>query len=58
MVTIGNGCKGISVYYEDKKDKDKTHVPWKDIVKISYKKDKFRVIYHPPEVNLGVGGGG
>lgn len=50
MVTIGNGCSGISVYYEDKEDKDKMHVPWKDVVKISYKKDKFRIIYHPPEV--------
>ena len=49
MVTIGNGCKGISVYTEDNKDKE-LHVPWKDIVKISYKSDKFRMIYHPKEV--------
>lgn len=50
LVTIGNGCKGISAYYEGKEDKDRLHVPWKDIVKISYKRDKFRIIYHPPEV--------
>ena len=47
VVTIGNGCKGISVYTGDEKE---LHVPWKDIVKISYKNDKFRLIYHPAEV--------
>ena len=52
MVTIGNGCKGISVYYHGKEDKDKLHVPWRDIVKISYKNDKFRLIYHPPVVSV------
>ena len=50
MVTIGNGYRGISIYYEDKEDKERTHVPWKNIVKISYKRDKFRIIYHPSEV--------
>jgi len=42
MVTIGNGCRGVSIYCEEEED---IHVPWKDIVKISYKKDKFRIIY-------------
>lgn len=53
MVTIGNGCMGISIYPEGKEDKDRLHVSWADIVKISYKRDKFRMIYHPPEVCLG-----
>ena len=51
MVTIGCGCRGISIYYEGKDDKDRTRVPWRDIDKISYKRDKFRIIYHPPEVS-------
>ncbi len=46
MVTIGNGCKGVSIYCEGKED---IHVPWKDIAKISYKKDKFRIIYYVHE---------
>lgn len=50
VVTIGNGCRGISVYFDGKEDKDRLHIPWGDIVKISYKRDKFRLIYHPPEV--------
>ena len=49
MVTIGNGCKGISVYPEDKRERE-LFVPWRDIVKISYKNDKFRMIYQPEEV--------
>ena len=53
-VTIGNGCMGISIYFEDKDDKDRLHVSWADIVKISYKRDKFRIIYHLPEVCGGV----
>lgn len=49
MVTIGNGCKGISVYSGEKEEKE-LHVRWRDIVKISYKRDKFRIIFHPAEV--------
>ena len=39
MMTIGNGCKGVSMYCEGEED---IHVPWKDVVKISYKRDRFR----------------
>lgn len=46
MVTIGNGCKGVSIYCEGQ---DEINIPWKDIVKISYKKDKFRIIYYVPD---------
>ena len=47
VVTIGNGCNGISVYYQENDDQPDLHIEWRNIVKISYKRRKFKIRYHP-----------
>lgn len=51
-VMIGNSCKGVSIYHDYNNDAESQLILWRDIVKISYKKHKFRVKYHPPEVSV------
>ena len=47
VVTIGNGCKGVSVYYQEGDDMQDRHIEWRNIVKISYKRRKFKIRFHP-----------
>lgn len=47
---IGNSCKGVSIYQDYNSDAESRIIWWRDIVKISYKKHKLRLKYHPPEV--------
>lgn len=47
VVTIGNGCKGISVYYHESDSLSDHHIEWRNIVKITYKKRRFKIKFHP-----------
>ena len=47
VVTIGNGCKGISIYYHENDDQSDHHIEWRNIVKISYKRRRFKIRFHP-----------
>ena len=52
VVTIGNGWKGISVYFEGKEDKDRLHLPWKSVAKLSFRRDKFHITYTNPGLEV------
>ena len=47
VVTIGNGCKGISVYYHEDDGQTDLNIEWRNIVKISYKRRRFKIRFHP-----------
>ena len=47
VVTIGNGCKGISIYYDEDDDQQELHVEWRNVVKISYKRRQFKIRFYP-----------